>query len=59
MSVCLAISTICACHLVIPISEESLFVDDIKLLVGQTAGFHLHISLLDNVTKQLLHLLFS
>jgi len=43
MFVCLAICTSCACHLVIFISEESLFVDAIKLSVVQTAVFHLNI----------------
>ena len=37
----LAICTTCACHLVIFISEDSLFADAIKLSVVQTAVFHL------------------
>jgi len=43
MFMCLTIHTTCACHLVIFISEESLFVDAIKLSVVQTAVFHLNI----------------
>ena len=43
MSMCLAWCMTCACHLVIFISEESLFVDAIKLSVVQTALFHLFI----------------
>ena len=39
----LAICTTCACHLVIFISDESLFADAIKLSVVQTAIFHLYI----------------
>jgi len=34
--------TTCACHLVIFISEESLFVDAIKSSAVQTAIFHLN-----------------
>jgi len=41
---CFAICTICACHLVIFVSEESLFVDAIKLSVVQTSAFHLNIA---------------
>ena len=33
--------TQCACHIVIFVSEESLFADAIKLSVVQTAIFHL------------------
>ena len=40
---CLAICMTCACHAIIFISEESLFVDANKLSVVQTAVFHLHI----------------
>jgi len=43
MFMCLRISATCVCHLVIFISEESLFVDPIKLSVVQTAVFHLYI----------------
>jgi len=39
MFMCLAICMVCACHLVIFISEESLFVDAIKLSVFETANF--------------------
>jgi len=41
MFMCLATCTTCACHLIIFISEESLFVDAIKLSVVQTAVVHL------------------
>ena len=40
---CLAISATRACHSIIFISEESLFVDAIKLSFIQTAVFHLYI----------------
>jgi len=43
MFMCLAVCTTCAWHLVIFISEESLFVDAITLSVVQTAVFHLYI----------------
>ena len=43
MFTCLAICTTCACHLVSFNSEESLFVDAIKLSVVQTSIFHLYI----------------
>jgi len=43
MLMCLAICTTCAFHLVIFISEKSLFEDAIKLSVVQTAVFHLNI----------------
>ena len=40
---CLTVCTTCACHLLIFISEENLFVDAIKLLsVVQTTVFHLY-----------------
>ena len=39
----LAIFTTCACHLVIFIGEESLFVDASILSVVQTAVFHLYV----------------
>jgi len=39
MFMCLAICATCACHLVIFITEESLFVDTIKLSVVQTVVF--------------------
>ena len=42
MFICLAIYTTCACHLVIFISEESLFVDTIESSVVQTAAFYLN-----------------
>ena len=53
MFMCLAICATCACYLVI-CREESLFVDAIRLPIGQTAVFHLNIG-----TKQVLHLLVS
>jgi len=43
MFMCVAICATCACHLVIFISEESFFVDTLKLSVVQTAVFHLYI----------------
>jgi len=43
MFMCLAICTTCAYHLAISISEESLFVDAVKLSVVQTAVFYMNI----------------
>jgi len=43
---CFALCTTCVCHLVIFISEESLFVDTIKLSVIQMAVIHLQITYL-------------
>jgi len=53
---CLAVCATCACHLIIFISEESLFVDTI---IGRPTQQYFTWRIFDIVTKQLLHLLVS
>ena len=57
MPMCLAICTTCACHLVVFISEESLF----EALLNYRSSRRQYFTwiLFDIVPKQLLHLLFS